>query len=69
MQKVLDYIAANWGNTTRFNPVSEGTLIGLPHPYTVPCADGAFQGVYYLDTYFTSRCRDTPSSCGTTAKI
>ena len=43
MQKVLDYIAANWGNTTRFNPVSEGTLIGLPHPYTVPCADGAFQ--------------------------
>ena len=55
MQKVLDYIAANWGNTTRFNPVSEGTLIGLPHPYTVPCADGAFQEFYYWDTYFTSR--------------
>ncbi|MBS1370654.1 MAG: alpha,alpha-trehalase [Lentisphaeria bacterium] len=55
MQKVLDYIAQGWEKTTRFNPVSEGTLIGLPHPYTVPCIRDSFQELYYWDTYFACR--------------
>ncbi len=31
------------------------TLIGLPHPYTVPCIGRRFQEMYYWDTYFINR--------------
>ena len=31
-------------------------LIKLPYPYTTPCAEGAFQEMYYWDTYFTHKC-------------
>ena len=55
MQKVLDFIARSWGKMTRFQPVSEGTLIGLPHPYTVSGSDGGNGKFHYLETYFISR--------------
>ena len=31
-------------------------LIALPYPFTTPCAEGAFQEMYYWDTYFTHKC-------------
>ena len=55
MQSVLEYIRKQWPETTRIHTESEGTLIGLPYPYTVPCARDAFQEMYYWDTYFTCR--------------
>ncbi len=51
---VKEYIEANWENTTRFFTEDNDTLIGLPHPYTVPCCEGAFQEMYYWDVYFTN---------------
>ena len=38
----------------RENKKDDGTLIGLPYSYTVPCVDGAFQEMYYWDTCFTN---------------
>ena len=55
MQKVLDYIARSWENTTQFQPVSEGTVIGLPHPCTVSCTGGEKAGFRYWETYFACR--------------
>ncbi len=55
MQSVLEYIRKQWPETTRTNTKSEGTLIGLPFPYTVPCVRDSFQELYYWDTYFTCR--------------
>lgn len=55
MQKVLDYIARNWEKTTQFRPVTEGTLIGLPHPCTVSCIGEEPQEFRYRDVYFASR--------------
>jgi alpha,alpha-trehalase len=52
---VKEYIQRSWDNTVRTTSGGEETLISLPHPYTVPCADGAFQELYYWDTYFTNR--------------
>lgn len=52
--RVRDFIRTSWDDAVRFNPCDEGTLIGLPHPYTVPCVDGTFQELYYWDTYFTN---------------
>lgn len=51
---VLTYIKTHLSETIRNHTKSEGTLIGLPKPYTVPCADKAFQEMYYWDTYFTN---------------
>ena len=51
---VCEYIKNNIGKTIRENKEDNGTLIGLPYPYTVPCADGMFQEMYYWDTYFTN---------------
>ncbi len=51
---VKEYIDANWDNTTRYVTEDKDTLIGLPHPYTVPCCEGAFQEMYYWDVYFTN---------------
>lgn len=51
---VRGFISASWDTTVRYNPSDSLTLIGLPHPYTVPCADGMFQELYYWDTYFTN---------------
>lgn len=54
MSAVSEFIAKNFKDTIRYNPDDEGSLIGLPEPYTVPCIEGTFQEMYYWDTYFTN---------------
>ena len=54
VQEVKDYISSSWDSTVRFNPEDDGTLLGLPCPYTVPCPEGTFQEMYYWDTFFTN---------------
>ncbi len=54
MKEITDFIEKNWPLTIRRNPVDDGTLIGLPEPYTVPCISDQFQEMYYWDTYFTN---------------
>lgn len=49
-----DYINTNFDKCVRVNKEDKGDLIGLPHPYTVPCISGMFQEMYYWDTYFTN---------------
>lgn len=49
------YIKENFPKCLRENIKDDGTLIGLPRPYTVPCMSGAFQEMYYWDTYFTNK--------------
>ncbi len=51
---VGDYIRDNIHRTVRPACGNDGTLIGLPYPYTVPCIGGTFQELYYWDTYFTN---------------
>ncbi|MBQ7044930.1 MAG: alpha,alpha-trehalase [Clostridia bacterium] len=51
---VQKYIDENFPKTVRYNTTDDGTLIGLPFKYTVPCASGMFQEIYYWDTYFTN---------------
>ncbi len=53
--KLKDYILEGWENTIRCNPNDDGTLIGLPNPYTVPSNNERFQEMYYWDTYFINR--------------
>lgn len=55
MQMIETYLAQKWRETVRYTPQDEGMLIGLPYPYTVPCADGMFNEIYYWDTYFTNK--------------
>ena len=52
---VEQYIQANIGKTLRQNVRDEGSLIGLPYPYIVPCVEGHFNELYYWDTYFTDK--------------
>ena len=49
------YIRGKLPLTLRKNEKDDDTLIGLPYPYTVPCADGFFNELYYWDTYFTNK--------------
>ncbi|MGC4233535.1 MAG: trehalase family glycosidase [Niabella sp.] len=51
---VRDFIRENWKNAIHTNTADSGTLIGLPKPYSVPGTGGAFQEMYYWDTYFTN---------------
>lgn len=57
-EKILKYIENGWKETTRYNPKDipndNRTLYGVPYPYTVP-AVGAFEELYYWDTYFTNK--------------
>lgn len=53
-QSLKNYIDVNIEKTTRFNTEDTDRRIGLPYVYTVPCADGGFQDLYYWDTYFTN---------------
>lgn len=55
MKKTESYIRENWERTIRVHREDEGSLIGLPKPYTVPCISGKFQELYYWDTYFTNQ--------------
>lgn len=54
MSQVNEYISKNFKDTIRYNPEDEGNLIGLPYPYTTPCANEGFMEMYYWDTYFTN---------------
>ena len=54
LRKVESFIRDRWDETVRFQDHDEGTLLGLPFPYTIPCRNEAFQELYYWDTYFTS---------------
>lgn len=47
------WIRAHWDDTLRQSPKDDGSLLALARPYTVPCADGMFQELYYWDTYYT----------------
>lgn len=49
---VKDYITDNFPKTIRCNKKDSGTLIGLPHRYTVPCTSDMFEELYYWDIYF-----------------
>ncbi len=51
---VTEYINENLPKTVKYNPQDDGTLIGLPFRYTVPCPDEMFLEMYYWDTYFTN---------------
>ncbi len=53
MDKVYGYIMSHWDECIKVNTKDEGTLVGLPFPYTVP-AVGHFDEMYYWDTYFTN---------------
>ena len=51
-EEAIAYIARNWSSTVRSAPEDQGTLIGLPRPYSTPSISGVFQELYYWDTYF-----------------
>lgn len=51
-ENVKSYIACNWDKCLCEHTNDEGTIIGLPHPYTVPTVGGMFRELYYWDTYF-----------------
>jgi alpha,alpha-trehalase len=54
-REVREHISATWEKTARFNAEdTPDSLIGLPRPYTVPCAEGMFNELYYWDTFFTN---------------
>ena len=53
LNQIEAFIHSHWEETVRFNQKDEGTLLGLPFPYTVPSCKGVFQELYYWDTYFT----------------
>lgn len=60
MLTLQEYIDNNLKACIRYNPENRSTkntdkLIGLPYPYTVPCASGVFQELYYWDTYFINK--------------
>lgn len=52
--KLKCYLDENIEKTVKFSPESEGSLIGLPYPYTTPCVTNNYQEIYYWDTYFTN---------------
>lgn len=51
---IKEYIKENLPKTVRYQPTDDGPLFALPKPFTVPCADGMFQEMYYWDSYFTN---------------
>lgn len=54
-KKVEQYIKETWKKTFRYLPKDEGTLIGLPYPYTISgVKQGIWQEMYYWGTYFTN---------------
>ncbi len=48
------YIEDNWQGTLRYNIDDNGTLLGLPYPYSVSGFGDVFQEMYYWGTYFTN---------------
>ena len=53
MGNIHNYIKEGWNECIRETKSDDGTLIGLPYPYTVPSKE-AFNELYYWDTYFTN---------------
>ncbi len=51
---VMDYIKRSFSLTIRKSDGKQGENIDVPYPYTVPCATGLFQNLFYWDTYFTN---------------
>lgn len=51
---IYAYIDKNFDLCVHENTQDTGNLIGMPKPYTVPCVGGAFQEMYYWDTYFAN---------------
>lgn len=51
-EKVKKFIADNWSKCICSQKEDDGTVIGLPYPYTVPTSAGVFRELYYWDTYF-----------------
>lgn len=51
---IKEYLDNNIEKTVRVSKESEGTLIGMPFPYTTPCVANTYQEMYYWDTYFTN---------------
>lgn len=54
MSNIKDFVITNIDLCVKKNPNNEGTLIGLPYPYTVPSV-GHFDELYYWDTYFFNK--------------
>lgn len=54
MKTVQEFINENIDKCVRVTKKDNGSLIGLPYPYSVPCISGTFQEMYYWDTYFTN---------------
>ena len=52
--KIEKFLNDNLEKTIKYNPNDDGTLIGLPYKYTIPCVSDMFQEIYYWDTYFTN---------------
>ena len=55
LMKLSEYINSHWDDTIRYEPEGNKNLIGLPYPYFVPSIKGAFQEMYYWDTYFAAK--------------
>lgn len=53
--QIQEYIEKTISKCIRVNKDDKGDLIGLPYPYSVPCASDMFQEMYYWDTYFTNK--------------
>lgn len=53
-KKIESFINKNLEKTIKCNPKDDGTLIGLPYKYTIPCVSDMFQEMFYWDTYFTN---------------
>ena len=51
-EPVREYILTRWDATVRTQREDRNGLVGLPHPFTVPCAKGSYQELYYWDTYW-----------------
>lgn len=53
-ENIKKFIDENLEKTVKYNPNDDGTLIGLPFKYTIPCVSDMFQEMFYWDTYFTN---------------
>ena len=54
VRALWDHIQQTMPQSVRETPTDHDGLLGLPHPYSVPCIRGAFQEMYYWDTFFTN---------------
>lgn len=53
--ELKEYIKSHWQDTVRLNREGDAARLGLPYEYFVPSITGAFQEMYYWDTYFASQ--------------